>query len=401
MPEGDVSSDKLAHVHDAMMGHIERGELAGLVTLIGHGGHAYADAVGSFAPGGPPIRRDTIFRISSMSKPITAAATMILVDEGVLHLDEPVDGLLPQLANRRVLRHLRAPLSETVPAARPITVRDLVTFTLGFGDLFAGPGEIPILDAANAFQLGMGPPAPSSMPSPDEWIRRLGSLPLMHQPGERWMYNTGADVLSVLLARASAKPLEVFLRERLFAPLGMQDTGFHVPAEKMHRLPPSYWTNYMTGQEEVYDLAAEGQWSRPPSFPSGAGGLVSTADDYFAFAQMLLEKGRHGSTRILSERSVEAMTTDQLTPNQKEEGLVPGYFDTHGWGFGMSVLTKGDDLTASPGRYGWDGGMGTSWFNDPNQGLVAILMTSRMWRSPVPPDVCLDFWKLAYDAVRR
>jgi CubicO group peptidase (beta-lactamase class C family) len=401
MAEGGFSKSGLARMHDVLAGQITRGELPGLVVVVSRHGQTHVDAIGTMRVGGTePIRRDTIFRISSMSKPIAAAATMILVDEGRLRLDEPVDRLLPELANRRVLKRIDGPLDDTVPAKRPVTVRDLLTFTMGFGLLFADPDAVPILKAANDLQIGMGPPAPSSMPAPDEWIRRLGTLPLMHQPGEQWRYNTGADVLSVLLTRASGKPLEAFLRERLFDPLGMKDTAFHVPAAKMDRFGPTYWTNFMTGQDAIYDEAEGGQWSRPPAFPSGAGGLVSTADDYRAFALMLMDRGRHRSARILSEESVAAMTRDQLTPDQKRDELVEGYWKNHGWGFGMSVVTRPDELTSVAGRYGWNGGMGTSWFNDPNEDLVAILMTSRMWTSPDPPDVCRDFWKLAYESVR-
>ena len=198
----------------------------------------------------------------------------------------------------------------------------------------APPDAYPILKAANEQQIGMGPPSPDTLPAPDEWIRRLGQLPLMHQPGEKWMYNTGSDVLGVLIARASGQPLETFLRERIFEPLGMKDTGFSVPGHKLDRLATSYWTNFMSGKIEVYDEAEGGQWSRPPAFPSGAGGLVSTIDDYLAFGQMMLDHGKHGSERILSRLSVETMTTDQLTSEQKAvSGLIPGYFDSHGWGF--------------------------------------------------------------------
>ncbi len=182
-----------------------------------------------------------------MSKPITAVATLILVEECALRLDEPVDRLLPELANRKVLKQLDGPLDDTVPARRPITVRDLLTFRMGFGQLMAPPDAYPILRAANELQIGMGPPNPSAMPAPDEWIRRLGTLPLMHQPGERWLYNTGSDVLGVLIARASGQSFETFLRERIFEPLGMKDTGFSVPAAKIDRLATSYWTNFATG----------------------------------------------------------------------------------------------------------------------------------------------------------
>src|SRR5262249_44226370 len=156
----------------------------------------------------------------------------------------------------------------------------------------APPDAYPILRAAHDLAIGMGPPQPDEFPPPDEWLRRLGTLPLMHQPGERWLYNTGADVLGVLVARASGQPFAAFLRDRIFEPLGMTATGFSVPAADLDRLPTSYWSNFATGATEVYDEPEGGQWSRPPAFSSGAGGLVSTVDDYLAFGQMLLNTGR-------------------------------------------------------------------------------------------------------------
>src|SRR6266536_4090747 len=208
----------------------------------------------------------------------------------------------------------------------------------------------------------------------------------------------GSDVLGVLIARASGRPLETFFRERIFQPLGMKDTGFSVRATELDRLATSYLTNVETGALEPYDQAEGGQWSRPPAFPSGAAGLVSTIDDYLAFGQMMLNNGRHGSERILSRPSVETMTSDQLTPEQKAvSGLVPGYFDSHGWGFGLSVVTRRDDMAGAVGTFGWDGGLGTSWYSDPREDMVIILMTQRMWASPSPPNVY--FWTLAYQAI--
>ncbi len=401
MSTGGLSKARLGRMHDVMAGYVERGDMPGIVTLVSRRGEVHVDAIGTKAAGGSdPIRRDTIFRISSMTKPITAAATMILLEECRLRLDEPLDRLLPELADRRVLKRLDGPLDETVPAQRPITVRDLLTFRMGFGQMMAPPDAYPILKAASEQQIGMGPPSPSTMPAPDEWIRRLGTLPLMHQPGEKWMYNTGSDVLGVLIARASGQPLETFLRNRIFEPLGMNDTSFSVPAAKLDRLATSYWVNPETAALDLYDEAAGGQWSRPPAFPSGGGGLVSTIDDYLAFGQMMLNKGKHGSERVLSRPSVELMTTDQLTPEQKAvSGLVPGYFDSHGWGFGLSVVTRRDDMAGAVGTFGWDGGLGTSWYSDPREDMVTILMTQRMWTSPGPPSVCLDFWTSAYQAL--
>lgn len=401
MSTAGLSRARLAHMHDVMAGYVERGEVPGLVTLVSRRGEVHVDAIGSLSiSDSTPMRRDTIFRVSSMSKPITAAATMILVEECSLRLDDPVDRWLPELAGRKVLKRLDGPLDDTVPANRPITVRDLLTFRMGFGQTIEMSDAYPILKAANEQQIGMGPPSPSTMPAPDEWMRRLGQLPLMHQPGEKWMYNTGADVLSVLIARASAQPLEAFLHQRIFEPLGMKDTGFSVPAASLDRLATSYWTNPASRKLVVYDEAQGGQWSRPPAFPSGAAGLVSTIDDYLAFGQMMLSQGKHGNERILSRLSVEAMTTDQLTPAQKAvSGLVPGFFDNHGWGFGMSIVTRRDDIAAVPGRYGWDGGLGTSWYSDPTEEMVTILMTQCAWNSPRQPDVCLDFWTSAYQAI--
>jgi CubicO group peptidase (beta-lactamase class C family) len=400
MSAGGLSEVRLGRLHDVMAGYVERGEIPGMVTLVSRRGSVHVDALGSTAIGGEPVRRDTIFRIASMTKAITAAAAMILVEECKLRLDEPVDRLLPELANRKVLKNLDGQLDDTVPAVRAITVRDLLTFRMGFGMIMGAPDRYPILHAIDELQLGLGPPSPDTTPAPDEWIRRLGTLPLMHQPGERWMYNTGSEVLGVLIARACDQPFDTFLRERIFEPLGMRDTGFSVPAAKIDRLAISYWTNFHTGKLEVFDQAAGGQWSRPPAFPSGAAGLVSTVDDYHAFARMLLNKGEHGSQRILSRPSVETMTTDQLTPQQKAvSGLTPGYFESHGWGFGVSIVTKRVDLAGPIGKFGWDGGLGTSWYSDPQEDMVTILLTQRAWTSPSPPNVCLDFWTLAYQAI--
>jgi CubicO group peptidase (beta-lactamase class C family) len=399
MSTSGLSRARLARMHDVMASYVERGDVSGLVTLVSRRGEVHVDAIGTQTFKDPdPMRRDTIFRISSMTKPIIAVATMLLVEECKLRLDDPVDRWLPELAERQVLKRLDGPLDDTVPANRPITVRDLLTFRMGFGMMMAPPDAYPVLQAANELQIGMGPPNPLAMPAPDEWMRRLGSLPLMYQPGEQWMYNTGSDVLGVLIVRASGQPLETFLRERLFEPLGMKDTGFSVPEASLDRLATSYWTDPASGKLTVYDEARGGQWSRPPAFPSGAGGLVSTIDDYLAFGQMMLNQGKYDNERILSRLSVELMTTDQLTPEQKAApSLISGFLDGHGWGFGVSVVTRRDDIAAVPGRYGWDGGLGTSWYSDPREDMVIILMTQCAWASPSPPNVY--FWTLAYQAI--
>lgn len=401
MAPSGLSRARLARMHKVMAAHVERGVVPGLATLISRRGEVHVDTIGSSGIGSsPPMRRDTIFRISSMTKPIVALAAMILVEECKVRLDEPVDQLLPELADRRVLRSWDGPLDDTVPADRPITLRDLLTFRMGTGLAFAPDASaVPILRAIRDHGLGLGPPKPSEQPEPDEWMRRLGSLPLMCQPGERWMYNTAYDVLGVLIARASGQPLGTFLHECIFDPLGMRDTGFSAPPESLDRLAVSYDTDPETGALVVYDPALGGEWSRPPAFPSGAAGLVSTLDDYLAFGQMMLDKGRHGKERILSRPTVELMTTDQLTPEQKAvSGFYPGYFDSRGWGFGVCVVTRRDDVSAVPGRFGWDGGLGTSWFSDPREDLVGVLMTQRL-AFPQFSEIYLDFWTSVYQAI--
>ena len=387
-------------MHEVLAGYVDRGEVPGLVALVSRRGEIRVDAIGSMASEtAKAMRRDTIFRVASMTKPVIAAAAMMLVEEGKIRLDDSVDHWLPELAGGRVLRRLDAPIDDTVPAKRPITVRDLLTFTLGTGLVFAMPGTYPIQDAIDKAGMGPGAPNPSRQPAPDEWLRRLATLPLVYQPGEVWMYNTGSEVLSVLIARAAGQPLDEFLRARIFEALGMHDTGFWVPAAGLDRFATSYELDRNLGILAVYDRPDD-KWSRPPAFPSGAGGLVSTADDFHAFAQLLLNKGVHGSTRILSRPSVETMTMDHLTPAQKAGTVwLPGYFDTHGWGFGLSVVTQRYDIASTPGKYGWDGGLGTSWYSDPAEEMTTILLTQVAFTSPAPPDVLRDFWTLAYAAI--
>jgi CubicO group peptidase (beta-lactamase class C family) len=393
MTTSGLSRNGLERLHDILAAHVERGAAPGLVSVVSRRGEVHVDVIGATAiDGGAPMQRDTIFRISSMTKPITAVATLILLEECVLRLDEPVERLLPELADRRVVRRIDGPVDDTVPAERPITVRDLLTFRMGFGGYF---GPSPVNDAAAPLQLSVGPPAPALPPEPDEWLRRFSTLPLMCQPGERWLYHTGADVLGVLIARATGQPFATFLRERIFEPLRMRDTAFSVPVAGIARFATSYMTDPGTGALLLYDAPA-GQWSTPPAFPSGGAGLVSTADDYLAFSEMLLR----GGAPIVSRPSIETMTRDHLTPEQKAvSGFFPDDFDARGWGFGVGVVTRRDSPAAPVGQYGWDGGLGTIWRNDPSERMTTILLTNAAWTSPRPPDIALDFLIAAYAAI--
>jgi CubicO group peptidase (beta-lactamase class C family) len=396
-----LSSKRLQRMHAVLGAYIDRGEVPGLVALVSRAEHVHVEAVGALSFGGAPMERDTIFRIASMTKPITAAAAMILVEECNLRLDDPVDEFLPELADRKVLRRLDAPLEDVVPAQRAITLRDLLTFRWGLGFVMVWPPIYPIQKAMEAAGLIPGPNPVEQ--SPDDYMKRLGALPLMHQPGERWMYHTGSDVLGVLIARASGQDFADFLHERIFAPLGMKDTNFHIPPDKQDRFATSYLRDPATNKLNVHDDARASRWGKPPSFASGGGGLVSTADDYLAFCRMMLGKGRYQRTRILSPASVALMTMDHLTDAQKE-GMEMFFGDGYGgfkagWGFGMGIDTKRVDLSSSPGRLGWVGGLGTAGSWDPQQNLTGILLTQRVLESPVLPRIMIDFWTLAYQAI--
>jgi CubicO group peptidase (beta-lactamase class C family) len=398
MSGSGLSPARLDRMDAVLTRTVERGDVPGLVALVHRRGETYVIARGTLADGGDvPVRRDSIFRIASLTKPIVAAAAMLLIEECVLRLDDPVDDLLPELADGRVLRGIDAPIEDTVPATRSITVRDLLTFRLGIGSIFS-PGEpYPIQRALGETGVDCGPTGPQI--GPDEWMKRLGALPLAHQPGATWMYNTGSDVLAVLIARASGRPFDEFLRERIFEPLGMKDTGHHLPAEKLDRLAVSYTTDMETGAMVRRTDPRDDAWDRPPAFPSGAGapGLLSTADDYLAFFRMLLNKGRYDGGRLLSRPAVELMTTDHLTPEQKAGNEV--FLGAGGWGFGVAVEARKDDLASAPGRFGWAGGLGTTAVADPAEELVGVLLTQRAMTSPMSPRVFQDFWTTAYAAI--
>jgi len=387
-------------MHQVLSGYVERKEFPGLVALVSCHDDVHVETLGTMSFGDPePMKRDAIFRIASLAKPITAVAAMILVEECKLRLDDSIEPWLPELANRKVLRSIASEPDDTTPAKRAITVRDLLTFRMGFGSVMAMPDTYPIQKLIREYRIGGdGPPLPAQAPDTEEWLRRLASLPWLAQPGERWMYHVSADVLGILIARVSGQSLGSFMRQRIFDPLGMKDTAFHVPADKIGRLPVSYAFNRQTKALDVYDDAVSSSWRPEPPFESGGGGLVSTIDDYFSFCRMLLNKGRHDREQILSRAAVALMTSDQLTPEQRA-GSEIFFGDYRSWGFGMAVDIRRDEIFRTPGRFGWDGGLGTSAYTDPAEGMIGILFTPRMMESPEPPKVFTDFWTLAYGAM--
>jgi CubicO group peptidase (beta-lactamase class C family) len=395
-----LSKSRLERMHRVLSGHVERKEMPGLVALVSHHDDVRVETLGTLAFGDPaPMKRDTIFRIASITKPITAVAAMILVEECKLRLDDPIEPWLPELASRRVLKSISSDLDDTVPALRAITLRDLLTYRMGFGSVMAMPDTYPIQKLIREHRIGGdGPTLPSQAPSMDEWLQKLGSLPLLAQPGERWMYHVSGDVLGTLIARVSGRSLGTFMRERIFGPLGMTDTAFHVPPEKIDRFPALYFFNRQTNKLDFFDDVAISAWRSEPPSESGGGGLVSTIDDYFAFSRMMLNKGRHGREQILSRATVELMISDQLTPEQRAGSEV--FFGTHSsWGLGMAVDIRRNQIFHTPGRFGWTGGFGTTAYTDPAEGMIGILFTQRMMDSPEPPKVFTDFWTLAYEAM--
>jgi CubicO group peptidase (beta-lactamase class C family) len=354
---------------------VARGDAPGVVAAVAAGGETQTAAAGAMAVGGPPMRPDTVFRIASITKPVTAAVVLGLVEEGLLGLDEPVDRLLPELADRRVLRRPDGPLTDTIRAERALTTRDLLTFTWGFGmqgAMFMAAEPWPIVTAVAERELAsFGPANPDTTPEPDTWMARLGELPLLAQPGERWLYSAGSQVLGVLAARAAGTPFEDVMRERVLAPLGMRDTAFH--AADTSRLATAY--ERCDGELVVRD-PPDGQWSRPPRFPDGAAGLVSTAADLVAFGRML----RRGGDPVLKPGTVAEMTRDQLTPAQRAR-VWPGFsfLDDRGWGYGVSVTDWG---------YTWEGGSGTAWSNVPDRDLTVVVLTQRAPDETGMPAVC-------------
>ncbi|MCH5585207.1 beta-lactamase family protein [Shimazuella sp. AN120528] len=398
------SKTGLQKIREVLTRYVDSGKIPGIVALVSRNDETHVEEIGTMRhDGGAPMRRDTIFRMASTSKPVAVAAAMILLDECKLRLDDLVEQWLPELANRQVLKRIDGPLDDTVPAKRPITVRDVLTSTFGLGMDMTALGT-PIMNAI----LGQGlTPNVPPMPDPDEWLRRLGALPLMHQPGERWQYQISNDLIGVLVARVTGQSYGAFLRERIFEPLGMKDTGFYVPESKIDRLPPLYAPDPQTGEFHVWDEAKGGLHSQPPAFESGGGGLSSTVDDYYAYFKMLLNHGMHGNKRILSKQAVELMTTNRLTPEQlaaRDElarnsvHVSFGQGQHGGWGFGMAVRTYRGDY-APIGQFGWDGGSGTSTYADPENQLIGILLTQVGASVPDPVHLMLDFWTMVYQAI--
>ena len=347
-------------LQDLLQKAVEGGTVPGAAALVAHGQDVEIAAVSE-------VERESIVRIASITKPITAAAVMLLVDDGLVSLDDPIARWLPELASPRVVRTPESAIDDLVPAARSIIVEDLLTFRAGWGfpSDFSLPAVVELFQRLPVF----GP-----RETPDEWLATLAQLPMLRQPGEAWLYNTCSDIQGVLIARVSGRPLPEFLAERIFEPLAMADTGFYVPSQKLDRLPP-----YRGPDLALID---DGLWTAPPIFPSGGGGLLSTLADWHHFGRMLLENGGG----LLSPESVRLMSSDHLSPEQRQASML--FLEGAGWGFGGSV--------AADGRYGWVGGTGTSAHVAPSSDTVGVLLTQVQMTDPTPTPLMREFWQYAF-----
>ncbi|BBZ04772.1 hypothetical protein MCHIJ_42090 [Mycolicibacterium chitae] len=346
----------------------DAGLLSGAVTMVWQGGAVrQVNEIGyRDIEAGLPMQRDTVFRIASMTKPVTVAAAMALVDDGRLALTDPVTRWLPEFAEMRVLADPRGALEQTVPAQRPITVDDLMTHRSGLAYQFSIPGPL-----ARAYaRLPM-------RQDQDRWLAELAQLPLVHQPGAQLTYSHATDVLGIVVSRIEGKPLHEVLSERIFAPLQMTDTGFFLTPESRRRAATMYRLDAQNTLQ--HNVMGPAPIAAPP-FCQGGAGLWSTVDDYLRFARMLLAGGSLDGTRVLSEESARLMRTDRLTEAQKRiPFLGMPYWVGRGFGLNLSVVT--DAAKSAPlfgpggvGSFTWPGAYGTWWQADPTADLILIYL---------------------------
>ncbi|MFN8070908.1 MAG: serine hydrolase domain-containing protein [Mycobacterium sp.] len=347
---------------------VEAGLLSGAVTYVWHRGEVLqVNEIGHRdVDAGLPMQRDTLFRIASMTKPVTVAAAMALAEEGKLALSDPITRWVPELTDMRVLVDPVGPLDHTVPAQRPITVEDLMTHRSGLAYSFSVVGPISRAYARVSLRQDA-----------DDWMAEIGRLPLMHQPGERLTYSHSTEVLGIALSRIEGKPLQTVLAERIFEPLGMTDTGFWVTPEKRARAATMYRLDERTGLQ--HDMMGPVP-VREPRFSQGGAGLVSTAPDYLQFIRMLLGGGEVDGIRVLTEESVRLMRTDRLTDEQKRHPFLGAPFWV-GRGFGLNLSVVTDPARSSQlfgpggqGTFSWPGAYGTWWQADPANDLILIYL---------------------------
>ncbi|HEX4181211.1 MAG TPA: serine hydrolase domain-containing protein [Caulobacteraceae bacterium] len=369
---GGFSKDELAKIGPSLRGIVESGLLSGAVTLLWRNGQiADVTCVGlRDIENRLPMQRDTLFRIASMTKPVTSVAALMLMEEGKLKLDDPITRWAPEFGGMRVLRDAAGPLDDTYPAPREITIDDLMTHRAGLAYGFTSVGPI-----AYAHQDALGDVLNSGH-APDAWMKALAGLPLSYPPGERFHYSHATDVLGFIVGRIAGATFRDFLMERIFGPLGMADTDFYMPPEKRARAAVVYRFDEEAGGLKPIPFAP---YDAPPAFTGGGGGLVSTADDYLKFARMLLNKGEVDGVRLLKAETVELMTRNRLTDAQRDIPFmgIP-FWGGQGFGLGVSVITDAEKQAwmgvGSNGAFGWPGAFGTWWRADPAENMVMIYL---------------------------
>ncbi len=370
-----AASDPIAA---AIAAAVEARELAGAATLVWRGGKVVQHAAVGWRDldAGLPVERDTLFRIASMSKPITSVAALMLVEEGRIALDDPIARWAPEFSQMRVLRSPDGPLDQTDPASRPITVEDLLTQRSGvtYGGFHTGP-------IAAAYAAALGGDIDSEV-APDDWIAGLAALPLIDHPGAGFHYGHSTDLLGLILARIEDAPLGEVLARRIFSPLGMKDTGFTVSPEQQARRASMY------GFDQAGNLAARvaphGALPRRPldmAYVSGGQGLWSTLDDYLAFARLFVGEGRVDGVRLLEPQTVALMTGNRLSEAQRAQARLLGMplFTGHGFGLGVAVVLDPDRAAVvrcrgGVGTVGWPGAYGGWWQADPTDGSVMVFL---------------------------
>jgi CubicO group peptidase (beta-lactamase class C family) len=374
---------KLAPIPGMMKSVVDAGDLSGMVTLVWRDGEeVQLNTIGQRdIEAGKPMTRDTLFRIASMTKPITSLAALMLMEEGKIRLDDPITKWLPEFADMKVLKDPKGPLNETYPAPRIITVEDLMTHRSGFAYGFTSSGPI-----GKAHEDVLGQPLDNDK-TPDQWLAALATLPLTYPPGQQLHYSHSTEVLGFLIGRVTGNTYRDFIMERILSPLGMKDTDFYVPKDKRDRAAVVYQQDQATGKLKAFPFP---QYDSPPAYTAGGGGLISTLDDYLLFARMLLNKGELNGRRYIKRETFEMMSTNHLTEDQRQIPFL-GMPMWSGLGFGLGLSVVMDPVkhewmgAGSQGAFGWPGAFGTWWQADPQKNMILIFLIQNY--TPLTPDM--------------
>jgi CubicO group peptidase (beta-lactamase class C family) len=367
-----MSPERLARIGPFLEQQIARGTLPGAVVIVARSGRVvYFESFGSLQRGGAPMPKDALFQLSSMTKPWVAVATMMLVEEGRIGLNDPVSKWFPAFRNMQAVasRPSRSGKLALVPARREITILDLLRHTTGL----VYPTFVPAGPLRERYEkAGIAKIADRRKLALPDLIDRYAKMPLSHEPGTVWEYGLGYDVLGAIIEATAGERLGQFLADRLFRPLGMHDSGFRVAGQDLQRMARADPVDPKTGKpnDGYVDLSSE------PRFDSGGDGGVSSAGDYLRFVQLLLQHGELDGVRILSPASVRLMTTNQLGPEVDGTGLLPLGSAGYGWGLGFAVRKSGSpaNVLGSPGEYLWGGRVGSLFWAEPDQRLVGVFM---------------------------